>query len=62
MSEVVALRPTPTIKNELQLALGDKADTYWDTLNQYLCGRISRVEYDEQIREVVTAQLGKSAT
>ena len=59
MSDVVALRPAPTIKNELQIALGDKAEMYWDILNQYLCGRISRVEYDEQIREVVTAQLGE---
>jgi hypothetical protein len=47
------------LRTEITAALGYKAEEYWNTLNEYLCGRISRVEYDELIREAVdNPQLG----
>lgn len=53
--------PPPTIRDELTAALGDKSPHYWETLSAYLGGKISRVEYEEIIREAVnTPQLGES--
>lgn len=44
---------TSELRNELTVALGTKSDAYWDTLSQYLCGQLSRAEFDELIRESV---------
>lgn len=52
----------PAIRDELNVDLGDRSAYYWDTLNSYLAGKISRVEFEEQIREVVdTPHLGISS-
>ncbi|KAL5492240.1 hypothetical protein ACEPAI_3687 [Sanghuangporus weigelae] len=45
--------PPPAIRDELTAALSDKSSHYWETLNAYLGGKISRVEYEEIIREAV---------
>lgn len=45
--------PAPAIRDQLNAALADKASHYWDTLNAYLGGKISRVEFEELVREVI---------
>ncbi|KAI0072699.1 hypothetical protein K474DRAFT_1628620 [Panus rudis PR-1116 ss-1] len=47
----MSLSSTSTIKAQLSASLGPKAQTYWHTLKEYLSGRISRGEYDDQIKE-----------
>ncbi|KAL6304584.1 transcriptional regulator of RNA polII, SAGA, subunit-domain-containing protein [Sparassis latifolia] len=47
----MSLLSTSTIKNQLSYALGVKAPIYWRVLQQYLTGRISRIEFDEQVKE-----------
>ncbi|TDL23800.1 hypothetical protein BD410DRAFT_787080 [Rickenella mellea] len=44
---------TSTLRDELTIALGSKSESYWDTLSQYLCGQLSRAEFDELIRDSV---------
>lgn len=53
------LKSTSVLKEELNVELGHKSEHYWDTLNHYLSGQISRAEFDELIREAVdTPHLG----
>ncbi|OBZ73832.1 hypothetical protein A0H81_06044 [Grifola frondosa] len=47
----MSLLSTSTIKSQLLSALGQKAPLYWHVLQQYLSGSISRIEYDEQVKE-----------
>ncbi|OCH93654.1 hypothetical protein OBBRIDRAFT_276982 [Obba rivulosa] len=47
----MSLPSTTTIKSQLSAALGAKAPAYWRILQQYLSGRISRTEFDEQVKE-----------
>ena len=55
----MALKSTPTIKEELNATLGQKAEHYWSTLNYYLSGQISRAEFDDLAREALsTPDLG----
>ncbi|EJD07386.1 uncharacterized protein FOMMEDRAFT_164367 [Fomitiporia mediterranea MF3/22] len=46
--------PAPAIREELTVALNGKANHYWETLSAYLGGKISRVEYEEIIRQALT--------
>ena len=53
--------PPPAIRDELNAALGERSSHYWQTLSAYLCGKLTRVEYEEIIREAVnTPHLGMS--
>ena len=53
------IRPTESIRSEINIALGHKARLYWDTLGQYLSGKFSRAEFDELIRHSIDSpQLG----
>lgn len=45
--------PAPAIRDQLNSALGSKSAQYWDVLNAFLGGKISRIEFEELIREVV---------
>ena len=45
--------PAPAVRDELNIALGHKASHYWETLSQYLSGQISKVEFDELVREAL---------
>ncbi|KAH8116260.1 transcriptional regulator of RNA polII, SAGA, subunit-domain-containing protein [Phellopilus nigrolimitatus] len=45
--------PAPALRDELTAALGSTSAHYWDTLSSYLSGKISRVEFDELVREAV---------
>ncbi|KLO11612.1 hypothetical protein SCHPADRAFT_921686 [Schizopora paradoxa] len=45
--------PSSTLRDEINAALGPKASVYWQTLNQYTSGKISRVEFEELVREAV---------
>ncbi|KAI5124209.1 hypothetical protein M0805_005059 [Coniferiporia weirii] len=45
--------PAPAVREELNSALGGKATHYWDTLSLFLGGKISRVEFEELVREAV---------
>lgn len=47
----MSLSPTATIKAQLNASLGAKGPTYWTVLKQYLGGSISRIEFDEQIKD-----------
>ena len=46
----MSLSSTTTVKNQITTALGPKAPLYFAVLKEYLSGRISRVEYDEQLK------------
>lgn len=51
----------PAIRDQLNAVLVNKSAQYWDTLNTFLCGKISRVEFEELVREVIdTPNLGMS--
>lgn len=51
--------PPPALRDELTAALGEKSKYYWDTLNSFLVGEISRVEFEELVRQAVDSpQLG----
>ena len=53
--------PAPAIRDQLNIALGNRSAQYWDILNVFLGGKISRTEFEELIREVVdTPNLGMS--
>lgn len=49
----MSLPPTTTIKTQLTSALGHKAPQYYHILREFLSGRISRIEFDEQVKEVL---------
>ena len=45
---------TPSsIRNELNLALGSQATSYWDTLSLFLSNKISRFEFEESVRVAI---------
>ncbi|KAH9935941.1 transcriptional regulator of RNA polII, SAGA, subunit-domain-containing protein [Epithele typhae] len=46
----MSLSSTATVKNQITTALGPKASLYFGVLKEYLSGRISRNEYDEQVK------------
>lgn len=47
----MSLSSTTTIKNQLNQALGPKAPVYYQILQDYFKAAISRVEFDDQIKE-----------
>ena len=47
---LMSLSSTTTVKSQITNALGPKAPLYFAVLKEYLSGRISRNEYDEQIK------------
>ena len=49
-ASLMSLSSTTTVKSQLANALGQKAPLYFGVLKEYLAGRISRNEYDEQIK------------
>ncbi|KAF9820596.1 hypothetical protein IEO21_01299 [Rhodonia placenta] len=49
----MSLPSTTTSRHQLISALGPKAPSYWTALKEYLCARISRVEFDEQVKELL---------
>lgn len=51
----MSLSSTSTIKTQLRTALGPKAPSYFDTLQQFVSGRISRTEFDDTIRQCLDA-------
>jgi hypothetical protein len=58
----MSLESTTTIKAKLATGLGPKATRYYSTLQSFLAAKISRTEFDEQIREYLdTSQLGMVA-
>ena len=46
----MSLSSTTTVKSQITNALGPKAPLYFAVLKEYLSGRISRNEYDEQVK------------
>lgn len=49
----MSLPSTTTSRHQLISALGPKAPSYWTALKEYLCARISRLEFDEQVKELL---------
>lgn len=47
----MSLASTTLLKAQMETALGPKVDKYYDILRNYLRGSISRVEYDERIKD-----------
>lgn len=47
----MSLPSTSIIKAQLSNALGLKAPEYWHILQRYLSGSLSRLEYDEMIKD-----------
>ena len=46
----MSLSSTSTVKAQLTNALGPKAPPYFHVLKEYLAGRISRNEYDDEVK------------
>ncbi|KAG1746671.1 transcriptional regulator of RNA polII, SAGA, subunit-domain-containing protein [Suillus paluster] len=51
----MSLSSTSTIKSQLNAALGQKASAYFETLSQFVSGKISRIEFDESVRQALDA-------
>lgn len=51
----MSLSSTSTIKSQLNTALGQKAQGYFETLSQFISGKISRIEFDESVRHALDA-------
>ncbi|KAH7929091.1 hypothetical protein BV22DRAFT_1081711 [Leucogyrophana mollusca] len=51
----MSLSSTSTIKSQLGVALGPKAPGYFETLSQFVSGRISRSEFDDSVRQALDA-------
>ncbi|KAG1751663.1 transcriptional regulator of RNA polII, SAGA, subunit-domain-containing protein [Suillus occidentalis] len=51
----MSLSSTSTIKNQLNAALGQKAPAYFETLSQFVSGKVSRIEFDESVRQALDA-------
>jgi hypothetical protein len=50
-------------RTKLSDALGDQSTSYFSTLNDFLCGKLARFEFDELVREFLnTSQLGMSSS
>ncbi|KZT10055.1 uncharacterized protein LAESUDRAFT_735053 [Laetiporus sulphureus 93-53] len=49
----MSLPSTATIRHQLVAALGPKAPNYWGVLRQYLAAQISRIEFEEQVKELL---------
>ncbi|PCH44243.1 hypothetical protein WOLCODRAFT_76347 [Wolfiporia cocos MD-104 SS10] len=49
----MSLPSTTTTRHQLASALGPKASQYYAALREYLCARISRIEFDEQVKELL---------
>ncbi|CCM02442.1 uncharacterized protein FIBRA_04541 [Fibroporia radiculosa] len=49
----MSLPSTSITRHQLVTALGSKAPTYWEILKEYLAARISRTEFDEQIKDLL---------
>ena len=47
----MSLLSTPVLKAQMAAALGPKVNTYYKILREYLRGALSRVEFDEQIKD-----------
>jgi hypothetical protein len=52
----MSLSSTATIKGQLQAQLGPKSQLYFDTLAQFVAGRISRLEFDDTIKPMLEEQ------
>ncbi|KAH9945724.1 transcriptional regulator of RNA polII, SAGA, subunit-domain-containing protein [Amylocystis lapponica] len=54
----MSLLSTSTIKSQLSSGLGEREHAYWRVLREWLSGNISRIEFDEQVKECLdTIQL-----
>ena len=51
----MSLSSTSTIKGQLNVALGPKAQGYFSALSQFVSARISRQEFEESVRHVLDA-------
>ncbi|KAJ7915520.1 transcriptional regulator of RNA polII, SAGA, subunit-domain-containing protein [Mycena leptocephala] len=51
----MSLSSTSTLKAQLKGHLGPKADLYFSTLNHFVSGQTSRVEFEESIRAILDA-------
>lgn len=49
----MSLPSTTTTRHQLVSALGQKAPQYWGVLREYLTARISRIEFDEQVKTLL---------
>jgi hypothetical protein len=55
----MSLESTAVIKNKIDNGLGEKAPIYWRLLKLFLTAKISRDEFDTQVRECIdTSSLG----
>lgn len=51
----MSLSSTATIKQQLTSYLGAKGPSYFDSLNNFITGRISRSEFDDALKIVIDA-------
>lgn len=49
----MSLSSTSTLKGQLTINLGTKAPLYFDTLKDFVSGRISRQEFDDAVHQVL---------
>lgn len=51
----MSLSSTSTIKGQLNVALGAKAKSYFDALDQFVSAKISRTEFEDVVRHALDA-------
>jgi hypothetical protein len=52
----MSLASTSTLKAQLKASLGPNSDRYFSVLSQFICGLLSRVEFEEAVRQHLTTQ------
>jgi hypothetical protein len=58
----MSLPSTAAVKLQLGAALGARAPQYWDTLQHFLAGQLSRAEFEDAARDSLDTQhLGPSS-
>ena len=56
----MSLESTSTLKSKISLGLGEHAPKYWTALREFLTAKISRTEFEDEVRQYLdTIALGK---
>lgn len=51
----MSLSSTSTIKGQLVASLGSKSNEYFETLQQFVAGKISRTEFEDGVHHILNA-------
>lgn len=54
-AKIMSLSSTSTIKGQLVASLGSKSNEYFETLQQFVAGKISRTEFEDGVNHILNA-------